>query len=45
VSALLLVITRITSLTERTVVGQWFAIVYIVVLVFAIMALYGAQIA
>jgi hypothetical protein len=43
VAAILLVITRVTSLTERTVVGQWFAIAYFVVLVFAMASVYGAQ--
>ena len=44
VAAALLVIGGISSLNGRTVVGQWFTIAGFVVLVFAMMTLYGAQV-
>ena len=44
VAAILLVIGGLSSLNERTVIGQWFSIAGSVVLVFAMMALYGAQV-
>ena len=44
VAAILLVIGGMSSLNGRTVVGQWFTIAGFVVLVFAMMALYGAQV-